>query len=90
MYKRYIRFQEIVKDENDKDIVVTVASLQQISDIGNRIENGPSFSVESENLDTYVGESVEIILSSQQFNELRNLYDKDQKAFLMYRSGIVN
>lgn len=90
MYKKYVRFQEIMKDENNKDIVVTVASLQKISDSGDGLESGPSFSIESENLETYTEEKVEIVLSSQQFDELRTLYNSNQMAFLMYRNGIVN
>lgn len=90
MSKKYVRFQKITKDENNKDIVVTVATLQKISDLGYGVECGPSFSIESENLETYTEERVEIVLSSQQVDELRTLYDSNRLAFLMYKSGIVN
>lgn len=84
MQKKFIRFQEKMKDEEGLDIVVTVAGIQTIHDGGKFIESGPSYSIESNSTNEFQDERVEYLLTSQEFDEILKLYENDKKKFLFF------
>lgn len=87
MQTKYVRFQEVVKDEKNSDIVITIATLQKQGSLGITIESGPSYSTETSDLSTYSDERVEYELTPQEFDVLCTLYENDKKEFLSFKRG---